>query len=81
MAAVAFKRPSKDLVELLQTQPAYWNALPSLLPSQVLPSTGAVPVERDGRVIGAIGCGGGSADEDHECAVAGKAAVEAADTA
>jgi len=81
VAAVAFKRPSKDLVELLQTQPAYWNALPSLLPSQVLPSTGAVPVERDGRVIGAIGCGGGSADEDHECAVAGKEAVEAADTA
>ena len=77
MAAVVFRRPSKDLVDLLRTQPAYWSALPSLVPGEVLPSTGAVPVELDGRVIGAIGCGGGTADEDHECAVAGKEAIEA----
>jgi uncharacterized protein GlcG (DUF336 family) len=28
-------------------------------------------------VIGAIGCGGGTADEDHECALSGKEAIEA----
>ena len=77
MAAVVFRRPSKDLVDLLRTQPAYWNALPSLVPGEVLPSTGAVPIELDGRVIGAIGCGGGTADEDHECALTGKEAIEA----
>ena len=77
MAAVAFRRPSKDLVDLLRTQPAYWSALPSLVPGEVLPSTGAVPIELDGRVIGALGCGGGTADEDHECALAGKEAIEA----
>jgi uncharacterized protein GlcG (DUF336 family) len=77
MAAVVFRRPSKDLVDLLRTQPAYWSALPSLVPGEVLPSTGAVPIERDGRVIGAIGCGGGTADEDHECALSGKEAIEA----
>ena len=77
MAAVVFRRPSKDLVDLLRTQPAYWSALPSLVPGEVLPSTGAVPIELDGRVIGAIGCGGGTADEDHECALSGKEAIEA----
>ena len=77
MAAVVFRRPSKDLVDLLRTQPAYWSALPSLVPGEVLPSTGAVPIELDGRVIGALGCGGGTADEDHECALAGKEAIEA----
>ena len=77
MAAVVFRRPSKDLVDLLRIQPAYWSALPSLVPGEVLPSTGAVPIERDGRVIGAIGCGGGTADEDHECALSGKKAIEA----
>jgi uncharacterized protein GlcG (DUF336 family) len=77
MAAVVFRRPSKDLVDLLRTQPAYWNALPSLVPGEVLPSTGAVPIELDGRVIGAIGCGGGTPDEDHECALTGKEAIEA----
>ena len=77
MAAVVFRRPSKDLVDLLRTQPAYWNALPSLVPGEVLPSTGAVPIELDGRVIGAIGCGGGTADEDHECALTAKEAIEA----
>jgi uncharacterized protein GlcG (DUF336 family) len=32
-------------------------------------------VFRDGRLIGAVGCGGGSAQEDHECATAGAAAA------
>jgi uncharacterized protein GlcG (DUF336 family) len=77
MAAVVFRRPSKDLVDMARTNPAYWSALPSLCPGQVLPSTGAVPIELDGRTIGAIGCGGGSPDEDHECAMVGKEVIEA----
>jgi uncharacterized protein GlcG (DUF336 family) len=77
LASVVFRRPSKDLVDMARTNPAYWSALPSLFPGEVLPSTGGVPIELDGRVIGAIGCGGGSPDEDHECAVAGKEAIEA----
>jgi uncharacterized protein GlcG (DUF336 family) len=34
-----------------------------------------VPIVVKGRVIGAIGCGGGTGEQDHECAVAGAAAV------
>ena len=34
-----------------------------------------VPITAGGRVIGAIGCGGGTGEQDHQCAVAGAAAV------
>ncbi len=36
-----------------------------------LPSPGGLPIKKDGRVIGANGIGGGSPQEDHDCALAG----------
>jgi uncharacterized protein GlcG (DUF336 family) len=75
VAAAAFRRSTKDMVELARDAPAFWNAVPGLAPGQILPSTGAVPISKDGRVIGAIGCGGGTGEQDHQCAVAGAAAV------
>ena len=36
---------------------------------------GAVPIMRDGEVIGACGVGGGTAEEDEECARAGIDAI------
>lgn len=41
----------------------------------MIPSQGAVPITRNGVVIGAIGCGGGTGQEDEDCARAGAAAV------
>ena len=41
----------------------------------MIPSQGAVPIVRNGVVIGAIGCGGGTGQEDEDCARAGAAAV------
>ena len=41
----------------------------------MIPSQGAVPIIRNGVVIGAIGCGGGTGQEDEDCARAGAAAV------
>ena len=41
----------------------------------MIPSQGAVPILRNGVVIGAIGCGGGTGQEDEDCARAGAAAV------
>jgi glc operon protein GlcG len=77
VAAAAFRRPTRDLVELHKSNPAFWAALPAVARGEALPSTGAVPILLNGRVIGAIGCGGGSPDEDHECAAAGAAAAAA----
>ena len=41
----------------------------------MIPSQGAVPIIRNGSVIGAIGCGGGTGQEDEDCARAGADAV------
>ena len=78
MASAAFRRPTKEMVELAREHSAFWNALPSVAPGQLLPSTGGVPIKVGGRVIGAIGCGGGTGEEDHQCALAGAAALGSA---
>jgi uncharacterized protein GlcG (DUF336 family) len=75
VASAAFRRSTKEIVDLAKEHPAFWNAVPGLVPGQLLASTGAVPISKDGRVIGAIGCGGGTGEQDHQCAVAGAAAV------
>ena len=41
----------------------------------MIPSQGAVPIIRDGAVIGACGVGGGTAQEDEDCANAGLKAI------
>jgi uncharacterized protein GlcG (DUF336 family) len=75
MAAAAFRRSTKEMVDLAKEQPAFWSAIPGLAPGQLLPSTGAVPLTKGDRVIGAIGCGGGTGEQDHQCAVAGAATI------
>ena len=74
VASVAFKKPTKELLEM-QSNPAFWSALPSILNESVLPTTGGVPIILDGEIIGAIGVGGASPDQDHDCAVAGAEGV------
>jgi glc operon protein GlcG len=75
MAAANFKKPTKELGDMVMKGSAFWSAAPAVLKGEVLPSIGAVPITKGGKVIGAIGCGGGTGDEDHECAVAGAEAV------
>jgi uncharacterized protein GlcG (DUF336 family) len=48
--------------------------LPTALDRPLLFIAGGVPVHRDGRLIGAIGVGGGAPEQDHAFATA---AVEA----
>ena len=76
VAAAAFRRPTKDMSELFTKSPAFWTSVPGVLAGQILPSIGGVPIVAGGRVIGAIGCGGGTGDQDHECAVAGADAAQ-----
>jgi uncharacterized protein GlcG (DUF336 family) len=71
-AAVSYKISTMELVlKKREHNPLFWDALPSVIPGQVLPTAGAVPIIKDGRVIGAVGLGGGSPEQDHECAMAG----------
>src|SRR5262245_5478333 len=75
MAAAAFKRPNRELAEVV-AQGGFWGIVPSVLPGQILPTLGATPIVRNGAVIGAIGCGGGTGAQDQECSDAGAAAVK-----
>jgi uncharacterized protein GlcG (DUF336 family) len=76
MAAAAFKRSNKDLNELV-AQGGFFAQVPTILQGQLLPTLGATPIVRNGQVIGAIGCGGGTGHQDQECAEAGAEAVAA----
>jgi glc operon protein GlcG len=76
MAAANFKKSTKELGEMVMKGSSFWSAAPAVLKGEVLPSIGAVPIMKGDRLIGAIGCGGGTGDQDHECAVAGAEAVK-----
>lgn len=74
VAAAAYGRPTLELAEMHKNN-VFWAAVPAITRNEALPTGGAVPILKGGRVIGAVGCGGGSAQEDHECATAGAAAA------
>jgi uncharacterized protein GlcG (DUF336 family) len=59
----------------LAAQGGFWALVPTVLQGQILPTLGGTPIVRGGKVIGAIGCGGGTAEHDQECSDAGAAAA------
>jgi uncharacterized protein GlcG (DUF336 family) len=75
VAAAAFKRPTRELAELV-AQGGFWALVPTVLQGQALPTLGGTPIVRGGQVIGGIGCGGGTGQQDQECSDAGAAAVK-----
>jgi len=75
MAAASFRRSTMEITKHKDQNPLLWYSLPSVMPAQALPSPGGIPIWKDGRVIGAIGIGGGSPDEDSTCAIAGANAI------
>jgi glc operon protein GlcG len=75
VAAANFRRSTKELGEMALKGSAFWAAAPAVLRGEVLPSIGGVPITKNGKVIGAIGCGGGTGEQDDECAAAGAAAI------
>src|ERR671919_1250287 len=72
--AAIYRRPSKDFEDQAS------GGRPSALHlARAVPLQGGIPIEYDGRVIGAIGVSGAtSADEDNELAGIGAAAVQQA---
>lgn len=75
VAAAAFRRATKEMANLRESAPAFWGNVAAVLGGEALPSIGAVPVISSGKVIGAVGCGGGTGEQDHLCAEAGAAAI------
>ncbi|MBT2391948.1 heme-binding protein [Streptomyces sp. ISL-1] len=71
--ALQLNAPTADLVDAVQPG-GLFHTLPTALDEPLLFIAGGIPVHRDGRLIGAVGVGGGAPDQDHGFAAA---AVEA----
>jgi uncharacterized protein GlcG (DUF336 family) len=71
--ALQLDASTADLVDAVQPG-GLFHTLPTALDRPLLFIAGGVPVHRDGRLIGAIGVGGGAPEQDHAFATA---AVEA----
>lgn len=76
VAAAAFRQSTSVLAGQGAKGWGFWQAMPAVV-GQALPTAGGSPIVRGGRVIGAIGCGGGTGEQDQECADAGAAAIKA----
>ncbi|MEU9196635.1 GlcG/HbpS family heme-binding protein [Streptomyces hundungensis] len=62
--ALQLNAPTADLVDAVQPGGPF-HTLPTALDRPLLFIAGGVPVHRDGRLIGAIGVGGGAPEQDH----------------
>jgi uncharacterized protein GlcG (DUF336 family) len=71
VASVAFGRRSGELQERADTPIV--RGIASAEGGHIIPSQGAVPIIRNGVVEGACGVGGGTGQEDEDCAAAGAA--------
>ncbi|TGB11788.1 heme-binding protein [Streptomyces sp. MZ04] len=71
--ALQLNAPTAGLVDLVKPDGPF-HTLPTALDRPLLFIAGGIPVHRDGRLIGAIGVGGGAPEQDHGFATA---AVEA----
>ncbi|MFF9030493.1 GlcG/HbpS family heme-binding protein [Streptomyces iakyrus] len=67
--ALQLNAPTADLVDAVQPG-GLFHTLPTALDRPLLFIAGGVPVHRDGRLVGAIGIGGGAPEQDHGFATA-----------
>ncbi|MFI8888874.1 heme-binding protein [Streptomyces paradoxus] len=67
--ALQLNAPTAGLVDAVQPG-GLFHTLPTALDRPLLFIAGGVPVHRDGRLIGAIGVGGGAPEQDHGFATA-----------
>jgi uncharacterized protein GlcG (DUF336 family) len=74
VAAAAFRRSTTELGANLE-KPGFWTFMTTVVDGQALPTPGGAPILRGGRVIGGIGCGGGTGAQDQDCADVGAATL------
>ncbi|MEV0375319.1 heme-binding protein [Streptomyces sp. NPDC050636] len=73
--ALQLDAPTADLVDLVRPD-GLFHSLPTALDRPLLFIAGGVPLHRDGRLVGAIGFGGGAPEQDHRIATAAIAEAE-----
>ncbi|HXS26159.1 MAG TPA: heme-binding protein [Steroidobacteraceae bacterium] len=71
MSSALFDRPSADLARMGGSP--FFASLNASMGNRMIPAQGAVPILRNDRVIGAIGCSGGAPQQDETAAKAGEA--------
>ncbi|MFE7096753.1 GlcG/HbpS family heme-binding protein [Streptomyces erythrochromogenes] len=67
--ALQLDAPTADLVDAVRPDGPF-HTLPTALDRPLLFIAGGLPVHRDGRIVGAVGVGGGAPDQDHAFATA-----------
>jgi uncharacterized protein GlcG (DUF336 family) len=67
--------PSRDFFNRIKDNPALLAGVPHI--PRIVTFGGGLPIGIDGIVVGAIGVGGGSVEQDIECAQAGLDAIRA----
>ncbi|WP_371619150.1 heme-binding protein [Streptomyces sp. NBC_00454] len=72
--ALQLNAPTADLVDAVQPGGPF-HTLPTALDRPLLFIAGGLPVHRDGRLVGAVGVGGGAPAQDHGFAAAAVAAL------
>ena len=69
VAAACFGRASGELTD--NAQSPVFRGLMAMEGGHMIPGQGALPVYRDGEVVGAVGGSGGTSQEDEDAALAG----------
>jgi uncharacterized protein GlcG (DUF336 family) len=76
MAAAAFRRSTTEMADLAAKGAAFWKTVPTVLEGQILPTPGGAAILRGHQLLGGIGCGGGTGEQDQICADAGAASLK-----
>jgi len=72
--AAAYGVPSAAQKEKMAPMPVFATAITTMTHGRFTPQTGAVPIYRDGQLLGGLGASGGTGDQDE---AACRSAVEA----
>lgn len=68
--AIAFRRSTTEMAERMSSHLSFLNAVNALHPG-IIAAGGGLPIEINGKMIGAIGASGATAAQDEECARSG----------
>jgi uncharacterized protein GlcG (DUF336 family) len=64
--AAAYGMPSAGQKTKMEAMPIFATAITTMTAGRFTPQTGAVPVYRDGTLLGAVGASGGTGDQDEQ---------------